>query len=347
MTALVDEVRERYSLSLSTDYVERCGRGRASLTSLELYQRALRENLRDICGASLLPYGVAAQVSATLPSAVVMQINASRDATQPLRPCADTSDEEVALTAAFQRNSDKRLLRLQLTDGNTEIPALELSTLRAFTGIPIPGEKLLIHKDAEVRHGCIILSEDNVSFLGGEVPQLRQDYLAHRRRLEVGYQTSGGLDGAPRFAPLDVGQHHCVGGPSSAGLHMGPVPPHAYNGGGAGHGHHVHHSGGGGTQPPISGGYDQTHSRGGGGGGGYGGRGRSGRDGGHGGRGGASGHQRGGGHGRGRGDGGRGGGHYGGGGTDGTGSYHVDTVHFQVPAERFPAIHEANFPRLV
>ncbi|CBZ27143.1 conserved hypothetical protein [Leishmania mexicana MHOM/GT/2001/U1103] len=346
MTALADEVRGKYSLSLSSDYVERCVQAKASLTSLELYQKSLWENLRDICGTSLLPYGIGAQVSATLPNAVVMQINVSRDATQPLRPCADISDEEAILNAAFQRNSSKRLLRLQLTDGNIEVPAVELSTLRVFHGIPTPGEKVLIHKDAEVRNGCIILSESNVSLLGGEVHQLKQDFLAHRRRLEAGYQTSNGLDGAPRFAPLEVG-HRChssvvhSGAPVDMGYHGVALPYHANERGGM-HGNHCHSGGGGGRAQQTGGNYGGHSSGGDHGRGGRGGRGSGGGDRSYGGDG-WRGHGRGGGR-----DGRRGGG----GSVDSRGrvggaSYHVDTANFQASGEKFPEINEANFPRLV
>lgn len=334
MASLADDVKSDFSLSLSADFAERCQKSNLNLTSSELYQRALRENLRDIHGASLLPYGIASQVSATLPNAVVLQISTSRDATQPLRPCADVADEDAILNAAMQRNSDKRLLRLLLTDGNVEIPALELTTLRVFRGIPIPGEKVLIHKDAEVRNGCVILSEDNVTLLGGEVQQLKQDFLAHRRRLEAGYQTSSGLNGAPRFEPLQVGQHYQAhSSPPGASQYpsdrQGGAPPPWTNNQGQGRG--------------GSGGFHNNSNHNANQRGGFrsGGRGRGGDRGrGGGGRaGGGRGYGGDGPRGRGRGDGG-----YRGRGA--AGSYHVDTSYMQPPAEKFPAMNEANFPRL-
>ncbi|GET88650.1 hypothetical protein, conserved [Leishmania tarentolae] len=345
MTALAEEVRERYSLSLSTDYVERCVQANASLTSLELYQKSLRENLRDICGVSLLPYGISAQGSATLPNAVVMQINASRDATQPLRPCADISEEEAILNSVFQKNSSKRLLRLQLSDGNVEIPALELCTLRVFQGIPTPGEKVLIRKGTEVRNGCILLSESNVSLLGGEVHQLKQDFLAHRRRLEAGYQTSNGLDGAPRFAPLEVGHHYGrsvghSGAPVDMGYQDGASRYHT-NARGSGSGNYSHR---GGSRGHAQQGGSNHGGRGSGGEYIRGGRGRGGGGGdGSYGNGDWRGHGRGGGGNATRG--GRGGGNPRG--RVGCASHYFDTANFQSPEEKFPEINEANFPRLV
>lgn len=353
MAAIVDDVRSEFSLSLSPDYAERCLQAKPNLTSSELYQKALKENLRDICGATLLPYGIAAQVSATLPSAVVLQINNSRDATQPLRPCADVTDEEAILNAAMQRNSDKRLLRLLLTDGNSEIPALELSTLRVFRGIPIPGEKVLIHKDAEVRNGCIILSEDNITLLGGEVYQLKQDFLAHRRRLEAGYTTSNGLDGAPRFEPLQVGQHYRAnqgyGAAPNTSERQGSAPPqwNSHNSG-------TNQGQGRGRGGNYNNNYNNPHGGRGGRGGGRGrgeGRGRGGGDF-HGesrGRGGGGGHDggyRGRGRGGGRGYGDRGGSGGGYRGRGGSGPYHTDAANMPPPEDKMPAINEFNFPRL-
>ncbi|KAG5504325.1 hypothetical protein JKF63_04770 [Porcisia hertigi] len=345
MAALADEVKEKFSLSLSPDYVERYAQSRSSVTSLELYQKSMRENLRDICGTSLLPYGISAQVSATLPRAVVMQINTSRDATQPLCPCADVPDEQAILNAACQRNSTKRLLRLQLTDGNVEIPALELSTLRVFKDIPIPGEKVLIREGAEVRNGCIILSESNVSLLGGEVHQLKQDFLSNRRRLEAGYQTSNGLDGAPRFAPLEVGQHYhrnIAHSDAAADIgHLGGAAAFQTNERGRGHGSYT-------NKGFVRGCAQQAGDKY---AGGDRGAGQGARGGGRGFRGGGSSNFVDGGRGRGRiRDGQRGRG-VGGGvnfrGRAGASPYHVDTEKFQPSPERFPEMNEKNFPRLV
>ncbi|KEG11193.1 hypothetical protein DQ04_02871030, partial [Trypanosoma grayi] len=134
-----------------------------------------------------------------------LQVQSSRDATQPLRPCADASAEEAALGAALQKDTNTRLLRLVLSDGHTEIPAIELSTLHVFRTIPIPGEKLLIKEKAEVRNGAIIMTETCVLPLGGEVQQLKREFLARKNRADVPYQTSAGLEAAPRFQPLRLG----------------------------------------------------------------------------------------------------------------------------------------------
>lgn len=208
---MVAQVKASFHLSLSLDYAERMLAARPALSADDLYRKALMENLKDVCDRSSLPLGIASEVSVTLLNTVVLQINSSRDATQPLRPCADTTEEETAMNSALQKFSCRRLLRLVLTDGFVEVPAFELSTLSSFKGIPIPGEKLLIKAGADVRSGAIIMTESNTLLLGGEVTQLRQEFMAHRRRLESGFQTVGAINGAPQFAPLELGQRYVQG----------------------------------------------------------------------------------------------------------------------------------------
>eukprot|EP00796_Vickermania_ingenoplastis_P006477 gene6477-4664_t len=210
MQQLVEEVQSKFGISVSSRYAERALAAHPGLTADGLLKRILLDDLKEVTDCSTLPLNITSQSSATIPKAIVLQISSSRDATQPLRPSADASAEEVALHAAGQKSSTKRLLRLILTDGHSEIIGMELSTLRVFRGIPIPGEKVRIQEGAQVKNGAIIFSENNVEFLGGEVRALKQEFLEHRRRLQQGYQTSMGIDGAPRFQPLSV-----TGGTSS------------------------------------------------------------------------------------------------------------------------------------
>ncbi|RNF02448.1 uncharacterized protein Tco025E_08399 [Trypanosoma conorhini] len=205
MSSLATEVKARYHIAVSTRFVERLFATEGAVTAELVYQRALNENFKDITDVGTLPHGVASQVSGTFTSPVVLQVNSSRDATQPLRPCADSSEEEMAFAAALQKKTNTRLLRLVLSDGHAEVPGIELSTLPVFSGIPIPGEKLLVKEGAEVKNGAVIMTENCVVPLGGEVQQLKREFLAMRNRSEVPYQTSVGLEAAPRFQPLRVG----------------------------------------------------------------------------------------------------------------------------------------------
>ena len=174
----------------------------AKITSGELFTRALHANFSECTEPGMLQRDLGSQQLTTVRSTVTLQIQSSRDATQPLRPCADMEPEEAMLGAVNQRNSNQRLLRLTLSDGHVEIPAVELKTLKAFKGIPIPGEKVVVKEGSDVRNGMIILSDDKVQHLGGSVEQLRQEFLFRKGRLGAAYQHVAGLEGAPKFAPL-------------------------------------------------------------------------------------------------------------------------------------------------
>ncbi|EKF27146.1 hypothetical protein MOQ_009138 [Trypanosoma cruzi marinkellei] len=204
MSALSTEVRARYHIAVSTRFVERLSATEGTVTAELIYHQALNENFKDITDVGTLPHGIASQVNSTLTSPVVLQVNSSRDATQPLRPCADSGEEEMIFAAAFQKTTNTRLLRLVLSDGHSEIPAIELNTLRVFRGIPVPGEKLLVKEGTQIKNGAIIMTEDCVVPLGGEVQQLKREFLSKRNRTDVPYQTSLGLEAAPRFQPLLV-----------------------------------------------------------------------------------------------------------------------------------------------
>lgn len=206
---LIEEVQQKFSVLPSHRFVEKVLSSQPAANAQDIYRIILYSNLSDVVEASSLPIGIASQLSSTIPSNIVLQISTSRDATQPLRPSADATAEEIDLYGSGQKKSPKRLLKLVLTDGLSNIGAFELCTLQAFRSIPIPGEKVLIKAGAEVKNGSIILSDDHVVLLGGEVFELKKAFLDHHHRVASaalsGYQTSTGIDGAPKFQPLSLG----------------------------------------------------------------------------------------------------------------------------------------------
>lgn len=176
-----------------------------------IYRHVLHGNLPDIVGTQgLLPRNAGSTPLGQLECSVMCQIQTARDATQPLRPCADMDEDEAALVgaAAQQSNaSQRRLLRLTVTDGVTEVPAVELKTLRAFRGIPVPGEKVLLKMGTEIRNGMLILTDELVVPLGGSEPRLKEEFLLRRQRamlLAAGGGQPKGMEGAPKFEPLEA-----------------------------------------------------------------------------------------------------------------------------------------------
>ncbi|CBH13220.1 hypothetical protein, conserved [Trypanosoma brucei gambiense DAL972] len=205
MAALHEEVRTRYHIAVCTRFVERVCVDTPSPTAEFIYKMALNENLKDITDVGTLPRVSLLQLN-SLPCSLVLQVSSSRDVTQPLRPCLDTSEEEPILAAAFQKNLKTRLLRLVLSDGHSEVPAVELSTLSVFRSIPVPGEKLLVKEGAEIKNGAIIMTDDCVVPLGGGVQQLKKEVLIQQSRSD-----------APRFQPLRFGVSTPAGARAAAG----------------------------------------------------------------------------------------------------------------------------------
>lgn len=204
------ELQDRYAVKVEPEALQKFhnqhtdGSATTTTTSAELYRMILASNLRDVTAYGLLPRDIASQPAFVLKNDVLVQIQTSRDATQPLRPCADMPEEDAILGGANQRATNHRLLRLTVTDGSVEVPAIELSTLRVFNGIPTPGEKLLLKEGTEVRNGMVIMTDNDVRFVGGSEPHLRDEFLLRKHRALLGTQAVTGLEGAPKFSPLSA-----------------------------------------------------------------------------------------------------------------------------------------------
>jgi tudor domain-containing protein 3 len=213
--------------------------------------------------------------AAAVAGPVMVQIMTVRDMTQPLRPCADMLEGEEVWSAANHRNSDKRLLKLTVTDGAVTVAAVELSTLKVFKRIPVPGEKLLL-RGADVQAGMVMLTDECVTVMGGAVQSLKNEFLLSRDKIV-------GAAGAPRFEPFRAGASYNTASPAQTTEPSARVQESGRGGG---------YRGGGSDR----GGHRDDHGRGHGAGRGH--HGESGR--GHGGGGGGRGHHSDGG-GRGRG----------------------------------------------
>lgn len=307
---LVHQVLEKHYIKLDAEKLKKLlpGPPEASSSSAahvslsSAYQFVLNSNLSELVSApGQLPRNTGSQPQSVLEAPALVQIQTSRDATQPLRPCADMDDADAILNAANQKATSHRLLRLTVTDGVIEVPAIELKTLKLFRGIPTPGEKLLLKVGTEVRNGMLIMTDEHIELLGGSEQHLKDEFLLrkHRNALMLSGGPQGGLEGAPKFAPLEAVTTVKKQGSSSTAVPH-PSSSHASTGGQSG-GHRAKHHDNRQAEPPSHHHNDRHESRG--GHGHSGGRGRG--DGGRGGRGDGGG--RGGGRG-GRGDGGRGGG---------------------------------------
>ena len=133
---------------------------------------------------------------------LVLQINALEDVSQSLYSQLDkenTQTRQMVIeptqeatqannnTAAMpvMTNLSKRLLRLTLSDGHVEMPAMELRPIPELSIHTPIGTKLLI-KNAMVQRGMVLLQPENVQVLGGRIKKFEHQDYQYRLRERLG-----------------------------------------------------------------------------------------------------------------------------------------------------------------
>lgn len=110
-------------------------------------------DLKEICSPILL-----SELSNARTSKIVLQIQKIRNISAPKA----NAESQVA----------PRMLKLSLTDGETYVQAIELLPLATISrNYTPPGTKVLIN-NAKISLGYLLLSPDNCTVLGGQVPAL-------------------------------------------------------------------------------------------------------------------------------------------------------------------------------
>ncbi|CAN8244150.1 unnamed protein product [Cochlearia groenlandica] len=134
----------------------------------------------------------------------ILQINSVRDVTK-------SSSEEF-----LGSSNGKRVLKLALTDGRTEISALEYSHIPTINNDVTPGTKVRLENKAVVRDGLVCLTPKEVTVLGGYVQSLAEEWLMKKKYSSLSRssgrqsQESKAGDGPPPFEELKIrsGSHH-------------------------------------------------------------------------------------------------------------------------------------------
>ncbi|KAJ7570630.1 hypothetical protein O6H91_01G129300 [Diphasiastrum complanatum] len=158
-----------------------------------LRETALDLDLKDI-GARCIPEAQALRQMHCLRGALVLQIASIANI------C-----ESKATSASRSKN---RLLRMQLSDGHTSVPAIEYHHIPSLSLDIPPGTKVRI-SDAAVHSGVLFLEENVVCVLGGHVQTLYDAWeIEHRysglaRATMKGSLPEGGA-GPPPFRGLSV-----------------------------------------------------------------------------------------------------------------------------------------------
>ncbi|KAI4344064.1 hypothetical protein L6164_011338 [Bauhinia variegata] len=158
----------------------------------------LNSDLRSIGGKSLPDPSSLLRKSTYLQGPKVLQISSVRDISK-------SSVDDVS------RNSGgRRLLRLCLTDGHSEITAIEYSHVPSIPDNVVPGTKICLENKVAIHWGIVCLNPKVVTVLGGVVQSLYEEWQmnqkysgfsrSHLRRLE-----ESDTGGPPPFEKLQVG----------------------------------------------------------------------------------------------------------------------------------------------
>ncbi|GAB4828342.1 hypothetical protein Ancab_035339 [Ancistrocladus abbreviatus] len=154
-------------------------------------------DLRSIGGTSLPDPSILRKSAHLLPPKV-LQIASVRDVSRS--SFADGS----------RGSSNRRLLKMALTDGQTEITAIEYSFISSLPDDVVPGTKIRLEKKAMIRSGIVCLSPDVITVLGGVVQSLHEEWQMNQKyagfsRSSLRIVQEGDAGGPPPFEKLKIG----------------------------------------------------------------------------------------------------------------------------------------------
>ncbi|KAG9459367.1 hypothetical protein H6P81_003875 [Aristolochia fimbriata] len=129
----------------------------------------LNMDLRDIGGVSL-PDPSVIKKSSHLQGPKILQVASVRDISQ--------SSIEVAFNSFQHRH---RLLRFSLTDGHSEIIAVEYKAIPSITDVIVPGIKVLLQHKTPIHSGIICLDSVTLKVLGGVVQTLYEEWEVNQK----------------------------------------------------------------------------------------------------------------------------------------------------------------------
>ncbi|CAN0900182.1 Tudor domain-containing protein 3 [Linum grandiflorum] len=170
--------------------------GKPSTIANSVESELLNMDIRSFGGKSLPEPGLLSK-SSHFQGRKVLQICSVRD---------------IALSTidAFSSSGHRRLLKLVLTDGHTEIPAIEYSHLSTIPSDVAPGYKILVENKAPIHSGILCLNPKMVTPIGGVVQSLHEEWLMNRKyavfsRSSMRPTQEGDVAGPPAFEKLQTG----------------------------------------------------------------------------------------------------------------------------------------------
>ncbi|KAK4760347.1 hypothetical protein SAY87_005240 [Trapa incisa] len=154
----------------------------------------LNMDLRSI-GAKSLPEPAVLRKSTHLLGPKVLQISSVKDISK-------SSIDDIL------KNSNRRLLRLTLTDGHNEITAIEFTHIPSIPSDVVPGTKVRLEKRAAVHAGIVCLNPQVLTVLGGVVQSLHEEWQMTKKYSALSRESlqlqHSGTGGPPPFEKLEV-----------------------------------------------------------------------------------------------------------------------------------------------
>ncbi|KAI3443833.1 hypothetical protein Pfo_000498 [Paulownia fortunei] len=132
----------------------------------------LNIDLRSI-GGKCLPEPSLLCKTSHLHGPIVLQVCSSRDISQS------------CIADASGNSGNRRLLLLKLTDGHSEITAVEQSHVPSIPEDISPGTKVRLQSKADIYSGILCLNKKVITVLGGVVQSLHDEWQLKRKYLDV------------------------------------------------------------------------------------------------------------------------------------------------------------------
>jgi tudor domain-containing protein 3 len=188
-----------YLKSLVTEISSLIGGGNKTGAIVESVEAELLNMDIKLIGGKSLPDPTELRRCSHLQGPKVLQISYVRDVTR-------SSAEEFVGSS-----TGKRVLKFALTDGKTEISALEYSHIPTINNDVTPGTKVRLENKAVIRDGLVCLTPKEVTVLGGYVQSLTEEWQMKKKYASLARsQESKAGDGPPPFEELKIrtGSHH-------------------------------------------------------------------------------------------------------------------------------------------
>ncbi|KAL3642934.1 hypothetical protein CASFOL_013749 [Castilleja foliolosa] len=132
----------------------------------------LNMDLRSI-GGKCLPEPSILRRTSHIQGPIVLQVCSSRDITKS------------CVVDASGNSGNRRLLKLKLTDGHSEITAIERCHVPSIPDDVSPGTKVRLQNKVDIYSGILCLNRKAITILGGVVQSLYEEWQLKRKYLDV------------------------------------------------------------------------------------------------------------------------------------------------------------------